>query len=88
MTLLTIAVHCIAWYSNHKWTSPIWSKLWNKQGVRMVATKPKTVPQSNIRWTEADFRIVQALQKRLGVDISQIIRLGIRALATKEGVTF
>lgn len=39
-----------------------------------------------IRFTSDDKKIVVALRKKLGVDTSQIIRLAIRALATKEGV--
>jgi hypothetical protein len=34
-----------------------------------------------------DRRIVESLRKKLGVGFSQIVRLGLRVLATKEGVT-
>jgi hypothetical protein len=47
----------------------------------------KSVPQHTVRWNEPDLRLMAALHKKLGVDFSQIIRLAIRALATKEGVT-
>jgi hypothetical protein len=40
-----------------------------------------------IRPSKEDMKIVIALHKKLGVDNSQIFRLGIRALAQKEGVT-
>ena len=39
-----------------------------------------------IRPTKEDLKIIMALHKKLGVDNSQIFRLGIRALAQKEGV--
>jgi len=47
----------------------------------------KSVPQHTVRWNEPDLKLMSALHKKLGVDFSQIIRLAIRALATKEGVT-
>ena len=41
----------------------------------------------NLRATPDDQKIIVALRKALGVDTAQIVRLAIRALATKEGVT-
>jgi len=41
----------------------------------------------NIRPTSEDQKLLGALHRKLGVDTSQIFRLAIRALATKEGVT-
>jgi len=40
-----------------------------------------------IRLTRDDKKIISALKKRLGVDTTQIVRLGLRALATKEGLS-
>jgi hypothetical protein len=40
-----------------------------------------------IRPTAEDKKLIAILRKKLGVEVSQIIRLGLRALATKEGVT-
>jgi hypothetical protein len=47
--------------------------------------KPKTL--IGLRPTEEDQRLLMKLIKKLGVGESQVIRLGLRALATKEGVT-
>jgi hypothetical protein len=41
---------------------------------------------SGIRFTKDDQKIIELLKKKLGVDTSQIVRLGIRALADKEAV--
>jgi hypothetical protein len=40
-----------------------------------------------IRPTTADKKLIAILCKKLGVSVSQIVRLGLRALATKEGVS-
>jgi hypothetical protein len=40
----------------------------------------------SIRPTPEDQKLIGMLHKKLGVDTSQIFRLAIRALATKEGV--
>jgi hypothetical protein len=47
-----------------------------KQGKTLVGLRP----------TEDDMQLLIRLMKKLGVGESQIIRLGLRALATKEGV--
>jgi hypothetical protein len=54
-----------------------------------MATGTKKLPKANItiRPTPEDQRIVAALRKKFGIDTSQVFRLAIRALATKEGVT-
>jgi hypothetical protein len=55
----------------------------------MCAMAPKQTKQpsaSGIRFTPDDRKFIDALKKQLGVDTTQIIRLGIRALAQKEGV--
>lgn len=50
-----------------------------------MATKyPKP---STIRWRPADQKLIDALSKKLGVKSSELVRMGLRALATKEGVT-
>ena len=43
-------------------------------------------PNITIRPTPADRKIIGVLHKKLGVDTSQIFRLAIRVLATKEGL--
>lgn len=48
--------------------------------------KPITSPKLSVRPTDDDMRLVNALRKKLGVDVSQILRLALRALASKEGV--
>ena len=52
-----------------------------------MVTKEEQVPVIHVRLTEDDRKIMAVLRKTLGVDASQIVRLAIRALATKEGVT-
>ena len=39
-----------------------------------------------VRLTEADKQLLKVLKKHLGVDFSQLVRLGLRALAQKEGL--
>jgi len=56
-------------------------------GILLRMVPKKSVPQHTVRWNEPDLKLMTALHKKLGVDFSQIIRLAIRALATKEGVT-
>jgi len=57
--------------------------------VPHMATVAKNTgkPNITIRPTQEDKKLVALLQKKLGVDTSQIFRLAIRALATKENVT-
>ena len=43
-------------------------------------------PKVSVRLRDDDQRIASRLIKKLGVDMSQILRLGIRALAEKEKV--
>ena len=51
-------------------------------------TKSKTPkPNITIRPTPEDQKLIGLLHRKLGVDTSQIFRLAIRVLATKEGVT-
>ena len=53
----------------------------------MVMMSKKSPPQG-IRLTPEDRKVIVALQKKLGVQaVSEIVRMGLRALATKEGVT-
>jgi hypothetical protein len=49
-----------------------------------MVTKPTFV--SGIRFTAEDRKLLGILQKKLGVGIAAVVRLGLRALATKEGV--
>lgn len=43
-------------------------------------------PNITIRPSDEDRQLIAELRKRLGVEVSQILRLGLRALATKEGL--
>jgi hypothetical protein len=47
----------------------------------------KPDPTITVRMTVDDRKVFNALMKKLGVGISPIFRLALRALATKEGVT-
>lgn len=51
--------------------------------------KQKQHPQSvGVRFDPADYKLIAALQRKLGVkNLSEVVRMGLRALATKEGVT-
>lgn len=50
--------------------------------------RQKKSPTQNMRLTTEDRALIIALQKKLGVQaISEIVRMGLRALATKENVT-
>jgi hypothetical protein len=53
----------------------------------VTKVKANNSAQINIRPTPEDQKLVAALHRKLGVDTSQIFRLAIRVLATKEGVT-
>lgn len=46
----------------------------------------KSSPNITIRPTVEDKKLIAELRKKLGVEVSQIIRLGLRALAAKEGL--
>jgi hypothetical protein len=41
---------------------------------------------TSVKFRPEDKKIIVALQKKLGIDVSNIIRQAIRALAAKEGV--
>ena len=56
-----------------------------KANARWEPNKPS--PNLTIRPTEEDYKLLAELERKLGVSPSQIIRLGLRALATKEGLT-
>jgi len=47
----------------------------------------KADPTITVRMTVDDRRVFNALMKKLGVGVSPVVRLALRALATKEGVT-
>lgn len=52
-----------------------------------TVTKKTSKPNITIRPTPEDQKLIDLLHRKLGVDTSQIFRLAIRVLATKEGVT-
>lgn len=53
----------------------------------MPPTNPKKKPtQAVVRIREADWKILMALQVKLGLDNSEITRMAWRVLAAKEGV--
>ena len=49
--------------------------------------KPINKVSITIRPTPEDRQLIIKIREKLGVGVSQIIRLALRALATKEGVT-
>ncbi len=53
---------------------------------KMCGMVNKMSSVSGIRFTPEDRKLLQALNKKLGVGLAAIVRLGLRALATKEGV--
>lgn len=55
---------------------------------RMVTQKKKTLPQTlGFRYTPEDLSLIHALKHKMGVQsVSDLIRQGLRLLATKEGV--
>jgi len=57
--------------------------------MKKAATKkrsPTLAPQTGVRWTPEDLRILEALRAKLGVSVIQIVRVALRALALKEKV--
>jgi len=48
-----------------------------------VALKPK---KSTVRLTEADDALVRRLAEVIGVSMSDVVRMGLRALAKERGV--
>lgn len=52
----------------------------------MVKTKKAVV--AGVRFSPEDERIANALQKKLGIKaLSELVRMALRTLATKEGIT-
>ena len=52
----------------------------------LTAKSPRKQTRLSFNPHPQDEKIIAALKQKLGVDTSQIFRLGIRALAAKEGV--
>jgi hypothetical protein len=52
----------------------------------MTRRVKKLPSQTGVRWNPEDLRILEALHKKLGVSVLQIVRMGLRALAAKEKV--
>ncbi len=50
------------------------------------APDTKLPAQTGVRWTPDDLRILNALHKKLGVSVIQIVRIALRTLAKKENV--
>ena len=67
--------------------SPIWHLTSTTIGTTLQCMDNKPSPNLTIRPTEEDYKLLAELERKLGVSPSQIIRLGLRALATKEGLT-
>lgn len=51
-----------------------------------MATEQNPLPNVSVRPTEEDRKILDALSRKLGVGVSQVLRIAIRALAEKEGL--
>ena len=47
----------------------------------------KNSPNITVRPTPEDRKLIADLRKKLGVEVSQLFRLGLRALAAKEGMS-
>ena len=60
-----------------------------KPTIAAMTDKPNTptVSPSYVRWSADDSRIVLALQAKLGIKVTELVKQAIRALAAKEGVT-
>jgi hypothetical protein len=52
-----------------------------------MTKRKKTAENLTIRPTIEDKKLLATLEAKLGVSVSQVIRLGLRALATKEGLS-
>jgi hypothetical protein len=50
---------------------------------------PKRIPDpvTSVRFTRDDKKIIAALEKKLGINVTSLVRQALRALAAKEGVT-
>lgn len=49
--------------------------------------KPEGLPKpTSVRLTATDQRLVEKLTEKLGVGLTPLVRLALRALAAKEGV--
>lgn len=63
---------------NHRWLKRAGLK------IEVVNTGTATI---TIRPTPGDRKLIHELESKLGVTVSQVIRLGLRALAAKEGLS-
>jgi hypothetical protein len=52
-----------------------------------MATKKKPSENVTMRPTPEDRKLMEDLGQKLGVGVSQVIRIALRALATKEGLS-
>ena len=48
---------------------------------------PKIPSRTGVRWNPDDLKMLNALHKKLGLGVIQLVRLGLRALLEKEGLT-
>jgi hypothetical protein len=54
----------------------------------MSHTVTQKIPsRTGVRWNSDDLKMLNALQKKLRLGVIQLIRLGLRALLEKEGLT-
>ena len=49
-------------------------------------SEPATPARASLRLTVEDRKLVDSLKRQLGVEITQLVRLGVPALAKKEGL--
>lgn len=50
-------------------------------------SQPKVLPGFSIRWDESESEMITKLRKKTGVKaIAELVRMGIRALAEKNGI--
>lgn len=52
----------------------------------MMAKTKKQASTTGVRLTPEDKKLALALQQKLGLGVTQLLRLGLRALAQKEGL--
>lgn len=87
MTAVQSSANCLIWFavcSSENSCIFLLTQILLCHTVRVV--KKRTTDVISVRATKDDQKLLDLLRNRLGVEVSQIVRLGLRALAQKEGV--
>jgi hypothetical protein len=54
----------------------------------MSRTATQNIPsRTGVRWSDDDLKMLRVLHKKFGLSVMQLIRLGLRALLEKEGLS-